>query len=312
MTHVVDASLIAALGRPLYDRVNRHLLAGQRAEETLRRAREAVPVIARALDRLPKECRYHGDRLDPADYGGWGRTACCDTGEPARLRQQAELALLVLTTRPADTSPDTSPDMSGDTVRTLATSADTEPLTSADTVRTRPDTSPDGSRFEYRARVPRHLTGAALAEGVAELQRHLYAEGAKGFGPPAERRCECGLTGTLLSIDPTGGHWHATDPDPRTTDTLTLGPDGLTDAEREQKTIHATLHSELSAPDPWAARDLAVAIGAALQKMPRYGQGQPAAGLVHPTSPSQVSGPPGVDESRPAGGDVAHQAEGDQ
>jgi hypothetical protein len=309
---VVDASLIAALGRPLYDRLNRHLLAGQRAEETLRRAREAVPVIARALDSLPKTCRYHGDRLDPAEYGGWGRTACCDTGEPARRRQQAELALLVLTTTPADTRPDTS----ADTVRTPEAPADTHPLTSADTVRTRPDpsadTDPEGSRFEYRARVPRHLTGAALAEGVAELHRHLYAQGAQGFGPPAERRCECGLTGKLLSIDPAGGHWHATEPDPRTTDTLTLGPDGLSDDERQRKTIVETLHRELSSPDPEAAWELAVAIGAALQRMPRYGQGQPAAELVHPTPPPQVSGPPTVDEPRPAGGDVVHPDEGDQ
>ncbi|PSK52424.1 hypothetical protein B0E38_04750 [Streptomyces sp. 111WW2] len=304
----LDAALAALLGRPLYDRLNRHLLAGQQAEETLRRAREAVPVIARALDRLPKSCRYHGDRLDPAEYGGWRRTACCDTGEPARLRQQAEAALLALT--------DTSPDASADTVRAPATSVETEPLTSADTARTRPDTpadtGPDGSRFEYRARVPRHLTGAALAEGVAELQRHLYAEGAKGFGPSAVRSCECGLTGKLLSIDPAGGHWHAAEANPRTTDTVTFGPDGLTDAEREQKTVLDALHSEPSAPDPWAARNLAVAIGAALQQMPRYGEGQPAAGLVHPTPPPQASSLPGVDESRPAGGDVAHRTEGDQ
>lgn len=68
--------------------------------------------------------------------------------------------------------PDTAA-VSGGLVRTFPTigeARDCGPfLTSPDTARTRPDTDtpdtrPDGTRFEYRATVPRHLAGAALGE----------------------------------------------------------------------------------------------------------------------------------------------------
>ncbi|MFZ3595104.1 hypothetical protein [Streptomyces sp. BH104] len=42
--------------------------------------------------------------------------------------------------------------------------ADNDAVTGADTVRTPSESVPDGVRVEYRARVPRHLLGAALAE----------------------------------------------------------------------------------------------------------------------------------------------------
>lgn len=45
-----------------------------------------------ALRALPERCRYHGTDTAPVD--GWTASeACCDTGVPARRRQQAEEAL---------------------------------------------------------------------------------------------------------------------------------------------------------------------------------------------------------------------------
>ncbi|MGX1301401.1 hypothetical protein RKD35_002889 [Streptomyces albogriseolus] len=172
---LLDAALAAQLGRPLLDRINHHLAAGQHAEQALARARAAVPAITRALAKLPSTCRYHGDRTDPADYGGWGRTACCDTGEPARYRQLAEDALRAFT----DTSED-APDTSAGHVRT-ADVGETPPTcltpaTSADTVRTHPDTdTPDtadaGVRIEYRARVRRDQVHLAIAEAFDVITR---------------------------------------------------------------------------------------------------------------------------------------------
>lgn len=50
----------------------------------------ALPAIRKALAHLPAQCRYHGDNTTP----NWpGRTACCDTGEPAQARKEAEAAL---------------------------------------------------------------------------------------------------------------------------------------------------------------------------------------------------------------------------
>ncbi|MER7835299.1 hypothetical protein ABTY98_05150 [Streptomyces sp. NPDC096040] len=175
---LLDAALAAQLGRPLLDRINRHLAAGQRAEEALACARAAVPAITRALAKLPATCRYHGVRIDPAGYGGWGHTACCDTGEPARYRQLAEEALRAFT----DTSAE-SPDTHGGHVRT-ADIDETPPTclmppTSTDTLRTHPDTdTPDtadtGVRIEYRARVRRDQVHLAIAEAFDVISRETH------------------------------------------------------------------------------------------------------------------------------------------
>ena len=51
--------------------------------------RSALPDLRRAIDCLDATCRYHGDRLDPDEYGRRYRAeACCDTGvEPRRARE---------------------------------------------------------------------------------------------------------------------------------------------------------------------------------------------------------------------------------
>lgn len=87
---------------------------------------------------------------------------------------------------PRPETPSDSPDARGGIVRTGRIVGEMigcgpSPI-SADTVRTRPDTaSPDsdrGVRFAYKARVPRHLMGAAFAEGLALL--------AEATQPPAD------------------------------------------------------------------------------------------------------------------------------
>ncbi|MFJ2206001.1 hypothetical protein [Streptomyces microflavus] len=78
--------------------------------------------------------------------------------------------------------PDTSghhPDVHAGRPRTLSSVDETSDHgtlpTSADTIRTRPDTDPadasGGFRFAYRARVPRHLMGAAFAEALDLIAR---------------------------------------------------------------------------------------------------------------------------------------------
>ena len=61
----------------------------RRAEQAEAAIREAGPVLRSALDCLDATCRYHGDRLDPDEYGRRFRAeACCDTGvEPRRARE---------------------------------------------------------------------------------------------------------------------------------------------------------------------------------------------------------------------------------
>ena len=49
-------------------------------------------IIQRALDHLPAECHYHGDKL-VRDYGMWRGEACCDTGKASLARREAEAAL---------------------------------------------------------------------------------------------------------------------------------------------------------------------------------------------------------------------------
>lgn len=62
--------------------------------QQLMRAQEAA-VIKRALEHLPKTCKYHGDKIEDhrnvlnLRYGG----ACCATGEPALARRYAETVL---------------------------------------------------------------------------------------------------------------------------------------------------------------------------------------------------------------------------
>ncbi|MER8090714.1 hypothetical protein ABTZ57_37975 [Streptomyces sp. NPDC094048] len=143
----------------------------EHAEETNRRITNyTAPRIRRALESLPAQCRYHGDRLDP-DHLSWGREACCDTGEPALRRRVALEALTALT--------NLAPPARGGIVRTPAIvgeTVDCGPVpTRTDTARTRPDTDTadtgPGVRVEYRATVPRHLVGAALAEALHAIDR---------------------------------------------------------------------------------------------------------------------------------------------
>ncbi|MBC9731223.1 hypothetical protein [Streptomyces sp. TRM68367] len=79
-----------------------------------------------------------------------------------------------------DTSVDTPPDVrtdirtvSGEVIRSVDHDEDGRPVTSTDTARTRLRTAPadasGGVRIEYRARVPRHLAGAAFAEALGVI-----------------------------------------------------------------------------------------------------------------------------------------------
>ncbi|MEU9033816.1 hypothetical protein AB0D45_02710 [Streptomyces sp. NPDC048352] len=151
------------------------------AEALAERLSYADPHIRRALEQLPERCRYHGERLDP-DHYSWGREACCDTGTPSLLRRRALAALDQLTAPPPDTGPDTSTDTvpaSGGIVRTPVLAGETVdcgPLpTSTDSVRTGEDTDTEdtghGVRIQYRARVPRHLVGDAVAEALGIIAR---------------------------------------------------------------------------------------------------------------------------------------------
>jgi hypothetical protein len=154
----------------------------EQANAVVRAAREALPRIRRALADLPAVCRYHGDRLEP-DRTAWGRHSCCDTGEPALHRRRAEEAVAALTAAldpPAGAAPDISADTGHNRGGHTRTPPAGEPApdrgalpTRADTARTAssgqgPDTA-DGVRVEYRARVPRHLLGAAIAEAAQAL-----------------------------------------------------------------------------------------------------------------------------------------------
>ncbi|MEC3995217.1 hypothetical protein VSR01_17410 [Actinacidiphila sp. DG2A-62] len=103
-------------------------------------------------------------------------------------------------TTPDDAASVQRPDRSGGHVRTgldVGETVDCGPLpTRADTVRTRPDSecpdTPGGVRVEYRARVPRHLMGAAFAEGLAAVAAELHPPEPEPepAPPPAGRRAE--------------------------------------------------------------------------------------------------------------------------
>lgn len=49
--------------------------------------RADMNAIRAALDYLPRECRYHGDRIEMPGIVGDG--GCCDTGRPALARRRA-------------------------------------------------------------------------------------------------------------------------------------------------------------------------------------------------------------------------------
>ncbi|MDI9836235.1 hypothetical protein [Streptomyces sp. KAU_LT] len=185
---LLDAALAAQLGRPLLDRINRHLAAGRHAEQVLERVR-AIPrlphvseqtgvqgraytrgwqsVIAVLDDALADCCVCGGG---PVVYRNFkeqpfcGPCANCECGQDVCVR----------------TRPDARPDTSGGHVRTADVGEQDPtclmPVTSADTVRTHPDTdAPDtadpGVRIEYRARVRRGQVHLAIAEAFDVITR---------------------------------------------------------------------------------------------------------------------------------------------
>jgi hypothetical protein len=94
------------------------------------------------------------------------------------------------------TTPGPCPDTSGGVVRTpqdIGETPDCGPLPAVeDTVRTRPDNgSPDsdpGVRFAYRARVPRHLMGAAFAEALTLLAHETSPNTVRTDTPDTSRQ----------------------------------------------------------------------------------------------------------------------------
>lgn len=51
-----------------------------------------LEALENAIEALPTQCLYHGDKIDcfsRADYDG----ACCQSGKPALYRRRAEVAL---------------------------------------------------------------------------------------------------------------------------------------------------------------------------------------------------------------------------
>jgi hypothetical protein len=87
----------------LYDETNTYLdlaaLASTQGSDQRYGVREECSVsnrtdldaIRAALDYLPRECQYHGDRLEMGDIVSGG--GCCDTGRPARARRLALAAV---------------------------------------------------------------------------------------------------------------------------------------------------------------------------------------------------------------------------
>ncbi|MEU4911613.1 hypothetical protein, partial [Streptomyces fradiae] len=68
--------------------------AVQRAETAEAAIDGALPDLRRAIDSMPTTCRYHGDRLDPDQYGRMVRSeACCDTGVAPRRAREARRAI---------------------------------------------------------------------------------------------------------------------------------------------------------------------------------------------------------------------------
>jgi hypothetical protein len=58
-----------------------------------------MEMIEDAIEALPTQCLYHGDKVEAADIGVaplWQQSydgACCATGKPALYRRRAEAAL---------------------------------------------------------------------------------------------------------------------------------------------------------------------------------------------------------------------------
>ncbi|MEV0016630.1 hypothetical protein [Streptomyces tendae] len=185
---LLDAALVAQLGRPLMDRLNAHLADGQRAEAALARVR-AIPrlphvsqqtgVQGRAytrgwesviamLDNALADCCVCGGA--PVIYRNFkeqpfcGPCANCECGQEVCVRAR----------------PDTRADATAGHVHTANVGGQDPtcllPVTSADTVRTHPDTdTPDtadpGVRIEYRARVRRNQVHLAIAEAFDVIAR---------------------------------------------------------------------------------------------------------------------------------------------
>jgi hypothetical protein len=212
-------------------------------------------------------CERHHDRHPDGTPGLWhegtsqdGSTLFWKDGDPG-------------------TTPDTCPDTdSPDTPRTALDTDTTAPvLTSTDIVRTAcpdndpdpvreddPDTArttcPDTVRTVWTARVPRRQMGAALAEAFAAITR------ATPRGPDED----------TAAVAPD-------EPGPPAAEDTYLGPDGLTDTERERKVIRATVDTELSRPGETAHWELTLAISDALRTMPRYNPTLPAPGGSAPS-----------------------------
>jgi len=193
--HPVDAAAIAALGRPLYDRINRHLADGHRAPAALERIR-AVPSTPYRFVPSGQEGRMYARGWQAALHEvALALAECCVCGgAPVVYRNFKELPFcgacancecgqdVCVRTRP-DTRPDTSPDTAdtqGGHVRTAHVGEQPPtchlPVTSTDTVRTHPDTdtadtSDPGVRIEYRACVRRGQVHLAIAEAFNAIAR---------------------------------------------------------------------------------------------------------------------------------------------
>jgi hypothetical protein len=75
------AEIVRAAKRRLEDECQKPHLSGHDAA-----------TIQRALEALPKTCKYHGDKLE-RNGSAWTDSSCCDTGKPSLLRRKAEVAL---------------------------------------------------------------------------------------------------------------------------------------------------------------------------------------------------------------------------
>jgi hypothetical protein len=71
--------------------------------------RDWLPVLRRAIGCLPTACRYHGEQLDPDQFGRMTRSeACCETGIKPRRAREARAALAALTAPDGTEQPTTT------------------------------------------------------------------------------------------------------------------------------------------------------------------------------------------------------------
>ncbi|XVV35022.1 hypothetical protein ACQPXT_13640 [Streptomyces sp. CA-100214] len=197
--------------------------------------------LALALHADEAGALYGWSLLPSPDGGPW--TYPEDT-EPGHYRS-AEATLAAAHGRPVRPDDDARPPShpapdggSGRSVHYPALGTPSAPATSADVVRPGADAGAD----ERRAEVRRAITTAFLDDDSALTE-------VAGLTVPDE-------DGRPTRIIPAGE--------------LTLGPDGLTDVERQRKTIRDTLNTELSHADAGPAWDLTLSISRALDAMPRY------------------------------------------